>query len=295
MTEQLANRPDDPRWRDADGTPIDEDHRGLVYDIGTLRRPSRRVRAVRRSRRHHPASPRCGVRRDESTTSDSSSSSSSMPLVRRATRRGLTEVPEETAGPFPGDGSNGVHVLTTPASSAATSARASARRRRPPQGVPLTVTLTVVDAATGSRRWPAPRSTCGTATATATTRCTPRASTNENYLRGVQAADANGTVTFTTIFPACYSGRWPHIHFEVYPSVATPRERPDRQDLADRAARGDLRPVYATTGYEQSVRTWRRSPSRSDNVFGDDGGVHQIASMSGSASGGYAAALTIGV
>ena len=36
MTEQLANRPDDPRWRGTDGTPIDEDHRGLVYDIGTL-------------------------------------------------------------------------------------------------------------------------------------------------------------------------------------------------------------------------------------------------------------------
>ena len=40
-----------------------------------------------------------------------------------------------------------------------------------------------------------------------------------NYLRGVQAADANGLVGFTSIFPAAYSGRWPHVHFEVYPSV----------------------------------------------------------------------------
>ena len=38
----------------------------------------------------------------------------------------------------------------------------------------------------------APRSTCGTATATATTRCTRRPR-HENYLRGVQAADADGT------------------------------------------------------------------------------------------------------
>ena len=45
--------------------------------------------------------------------------------------------------------------------------------------------------------------------------------TGENYLRGMQATDSNGQVTFTTIFPACYSGRWPHIHFEVYPSLAT--------------------------------------------------------------------------
>ncbi len=42
---------------------------------------------------------------------------------------------------------------------------------------------------------------------------------DENYLRGVQAAGSDGLVSFTSIFPACYPGRWPHIHFEVYPSV----------------------------------------------------------------------------
>ena len=40
---------------------------------------------------------------------------------------------------------------------------------------------------------------------------------DENYLRGVQETDDDGSVTFTSIFPAAYSGRWPHIHFEVYP------------------------------------------------------------------------------
>jgi hypothetical protein len=40
--------------------------------------------------------------------------------------------------------------------------------------------------------------------------------TTESYLRGVQVTDSNGQVTFTTIYPACYSGRWPHIHFEVF-------------------------------------------------------------------------------
>ena len=40
-----------------------------------------------------------------------------------------------------------------------------------------------------------------------------------NYLRGVQPVDSKGLVTFTSIFPAAYSGRWPHAHFEVYPSV----------------------------------------------------------------------------
>ena len=53
--------------------------------------------------------------------------------------------------------------------------------------------------------------------------------------------------------------------------------------------------VYATAGYEQSVRNAVAGQPRGDNVFGDDGGIHQIATMSGSVAAGYTAALTIGV
>ena len=74
------------------------------------------------------------------------------------------------------------------------------------------------------------------------TRSTPPARPIRTILRGVQAADSNGQVTFTSIFPGCYSGRWPHIHFEVYPSLsaATDVAQQDR-DLADRAAEGRVR------------------------------------------------------
>ena len=34
---------------------------------------------------------------------------------------------------------------------------------------------------------------------------------------GGSEADADGVVTFTTIFPACYRGRWPHIHSRSMP------------------------------------------------------------------------------
>jgi protocatechuate 3,4-dioxygenase beta subunit len=44
--------------------------------------------------------------------------------------------------------------------------------------------------------------------------------TNQNYLRGVQAADAAGRITFQSIFPGWYAGRWPHIHFEVSPTLS---------------------------------------------------------------------------
>ncbi|KXB53830.1 hypothetical protein HMPREF0307_01803 [Corynebacterium sp. DNF00584] len=42
--------------------------------------------------------------------------------------------------------------------------------------------------------------------------------TGEPWLRGVQ-------VTFDSLVPGCYTGRWPHIHFEVFPPSMTLRMR----------------------------------------------------------------------
>ena len=103
-------------------------------------------------------------------------------------------------------------------------------------------------------------------------------------------------VTFTSIFPACYSGRWPHIHFEVYASLSDatssgPIVKTSQIALPKEACEA----VYATPGYEQSVANLSQVSLAGDNVFGDDGGIHQLATMSGDPTGGYTAALTIGV
>lgn len=112
----------------------------------------------------------------------------------------------------------------------------------------------------------------------------------------MQEVDATGTVTFTSIFPACYPGRWPHVHFEVYADVAGavadgPIVKTSQIALPAEACAA----VYATAGYEQSVRNLSGVSLARDNVFGDDGGIHQVVTMSGSATEGYTAALTIGV
>ncbi|CAD0000845.1 dioxygenase family protein [Flavobacterium salmonis] len=39
--------------------------------------------------------------------------------------------------------------------------------------------------------------------------------TNQNFLRGRQTTNANGQVSFISIFPGWYPGRAPHIHVEV--------------------------------------------------------------------------------
>lgn len=120
--------------------------------------------------------------------------------------------------------------------------------------------------------------------------------TELNYLRGVQVADANGRVSFTSIFPACYSGRWPHIHFEVYASQAeaTGGGNPiSTSQLALPQAVCDV--VYATTGYQQSITNLSRITLESDNVFGEDGAARQLASMGGSVGAGFTAALSVPV
>jgi protocatechuate 3,4-dioxygenase beta subunit len=45
-----------------------------------------------------------------------------------------------------------------------------------------------------------------------------RAAKGATYLRGTQFADANGMVTFRTIYPSWYRARTPHIHFKVFVS-----------------------------------------------------------------------------
>lgn len=124
----------------------------------------------------------------------------------------------------------------------------------------------------------------------------PTESSVGNYLRGVQEVDASGTATFTSIFPGCYSGRWPHIHFEVYGALdAAVASGPIVKTSQIALPKEACDSVYATDGYETSARNLEGTSLRGDNVFGDDGGVHQIASMSGDVDSGYTAALTIGV
>lgn len=112
----------------------------------------------------------------------------------------------------------------------------------------------------------------------------------------MQVADADGSVTFTSTFPACYSGRWPHVHFEVYPSVD------DITDVANCIATSQVAlpqdvcdTVYATAGYEDSVANLAGVTLATDNVFGDDGGASQLATVTGDVANGYAVSLTVGV
>ncbi|WP_374311593.1 3,4-dioxygenase subunit beta [Microbacterium sp.] len=295
-------RDDDTRWTDANGRVIDEDHRGLVYDIRTLI-DRRRALGIFGGVALTSLLAACGAKSeadasDGPTASPSATASATpSPTASAAAEASvpLDEVPDETAGPYPGDGSNGVNVLDDSGIVRADIRSSFGSSTTTAAGVPLTIALTVRDAATGAALagrgvylWHCDRE--------GRYSLYSQGVENENYLRGVQETDQNGTVRFTSIYPACYSGRWPHIHFEVYEDVATavasgPIVKTSQIALPDETNAA----VYATAGYEQSVRNASQVSLQSDNVFGEDGGIHQIASMSGSVSAGYIASLTIGV
>jgi protocatechuate 3,4-dioxygenase beta subunit len=164
------------------------------------------------------------------------------------------------------------------------------------QGVPLTIKLTIQDQANNCAPMAGAAVYIWHSDRDGNYSRYSQAVTNENYLRGVLAANSNGVVTFTSIFPACYSGRWPHIHFEVYPNLEKATAQANKIATSQVALPKDTcDAVYATDGYAQSVANMTRVSLASDNVFGDDGGVHELGTISGSISGGLTVELAVPV
>ncbi len=207
-----------------------------------------------------------------------------------ATSGTLTEIPEETAGPYPGDGTNGPNVLTESGVVRSDIRSSFGALSGTADGVPLTITLTVLDAATGAALpgatvylWHCDRDGAYSLYDVA----------DQNYLRGVQEADASGRVTFVSVFPAAYSGRWPHAHIEVYGDLASATSGDNAAVTSQLALPQDAcESVYATSGYERSDLA--RTSLDSDMVF-RDGYASQLATVTGDVASGMAATLTIGV
>jgi protocatechuate 3,4-dioxygenase beta subunit len=203
-------------------------------------------------------------------------------------------IPEETGGPYPGDGSNGPNVLTESGVVRSDITSSFGSYAGTAEGVANAVELTIVTASTGVPLAGA---------AVYLWHCTrdggyslySQGITEQNFLRGVQAADANGVLTFQSIFPGAYDGRWPHLHFEVFESLdaaASGGTHLVTSQLALPAAA--CQEVYATSGYEQSLTNLGGSSLETDMVF-SDGYDLELATVTGSASAGYVSQLTIGV
>jgi protocatechuate 3,4-dioxygenase beta subunit len=206
----------------------------------------------------------------------------------------LAEIPAETGGPFPGDGSNGPNVLSESGIVRSDIRSSIGSGTAVAEGVPLTISLTVLEADTAAPLagaaiylWHCDREGRYSMYSSGVT--------GENYLRGVQAAGSTGKLAFTSVFPAAYSGRWPHVHFEIYPNLAAATTAGGKLITSQLALPEDVcREVYATAGYTGSGRNLAATSLATDMVF-RDGYDHQLATVTGDISAGFTAALEVAV
>jgi protocatechuate 3,4-dioxygenase beta subunit len=197
------------------------------------------------------------------------------------------KLPEETSGPFPGDGSNGANVLDQSGIVRRDITSSFGSSTTKAEGVPLSITMTINDYADNKAALAGGAVYVWHCDRDGRYSLYSQGLTGENYLRGVQETDSRGQVGFTTIFPACYSGRWPHIHFEVYPSLAKATNSANKIATSQMAMpEAACQAVYATSGYEQSLSNMSRVTLDTDNVFGD-GYDLQIPTVTGDPSSGY--------
>jgi protocatechuate 3,4-dioxygenase beta subunit len=259
---------------------------GLGFDVGTLL-SRRRLLTVLGLGAASVGLAACGA---GGATSSSASSSSTAATATSG------EIPDETAGPYPGDGSNGPDVLEQSGIVRSDIRSSFGASSGTAEGVPMTLELTIADLANGGVPFEG--------VAVYVWHCTREGGysmyssgiEDQNYLRGVQVADADGLVRFTSVFPACYDGRWPHVHFEVYPDQASITDSTTAIATSQVALPQDVcEAVYATSGYEASVSNLSRVSLTGDNVFGDDGGASQLATVTGDATSGYTVRLAVGV
>ena len=204
----------------------------------------------------------------------------------------LTEMPGETAGPYPGDGSNGADVLET-SGVERSDIRSSIDGGTTAEGVPVDVTMTIIDMAGGDVPMEGAAVYLWQCDAAGQYSMYSEGVEDETYLRGVQIADAQGTVTFTSIFPGCYAGRWPHLHFEVFPDAesivdATNAILTSQIALPQTEADG----VYELTEYAGSAENLSQLTLETDGIF-SDGYEQQLAALSGDLENGFSFAIDV--
>ena len=234
---------------------------------------------------------------DSSSTDDTSSSSSSSSCIAD---------PTETNGPYPADGTNTASGSTSNVLTNSGVIRSDIRSSfigstTTAQGIQLDLELQLVDVNNGCAAIEGAAIYIWHCDVDGKYSLYSSGVTTESYLRGVQVTDSEGKVTFTTIYPACYSGRWPHIHFEIFLDGLTSASTGRTADLISQLAMPAATNTEVFTGdsrYTASIANYNSSSLSSDNVFGDNTSA-QVAqmtpSLSGSLTAGYSATALIGI
>jgi protocatechuate 3,4-dioxygenase beta subunit len=209
-------------------------------------------------------------------------------------------IPSETAGPYPGDGTNTSSGSTSNALTLSGIQRSNitssvAGATGVANGVALTLTLSLKNSSNSCASLAGYAIYLWHCDALGRYSLYSSGVTGENYLRGLLVTDANGEVTFTTIVPGCYSGRWPHMHFEIFSSITSATSGRNSVKTSQLAIPQSVAStVYTDSRYSGSTANLAAVSLSSDGVF-SDGSSLQVTTVTGSLSAGYVASLSVGI
>jgi protocatechuate 3,4-dioxygenase beta subunit len=254
----------------------------------------------------------CGGGGVDDTSSTSTSSTSGGTTAISTTTTGTTTtgtgtvtscsvVAEETAGPYPGDGSNTANGSVANALALSGIVRSDIRTSvgsasGTAAGVPLKVIIRLVNVNGACADLSGYAIYLWHCDALGRYSIYNSAIASENHLRGVQPTDSSGQASFQTIYPGCYSGRMPHMHFEVYRSTTTATSFSNKLKTSQLAFPNDISSaVYQGNSlYSASVSNFASISFATDNVFSDGTGT-EMTTLTGNATDGYTATITVGV
>jgi protocatechuate 3,4-dioxygenase beta subunit len=112
----------------------------------------------------------------------------------------------------------------------------------------------------------------------------------QNWLRGYQVTDANGTARFTTIFPGWYAGRATHIHFKIRGTNASGASYDFTSQLF--FSEDFLSAAYAQSPYSSRSDSGRLR-NASDGIYSQGGS--QLLLTPASDNGAYSASINVGL
>lgn len=233
-----------------------------------------------------------------SASSSGSSSSDSSSGGDSSTSSGSSdgEIPEETNGPYPADGTNDVNILEE-SGIVRSDITSSLDGGTTVDGVPLTFSFTLTDMVNDAP-FEGAALYAWQCDAQGLYSMYSEGVEDETYLRGIQVADADGTLTFQTIVPGCYTGRWTHIHFEVYPDVDSATDVTNAIATSQLAFPPEmLADVYALDTYSGSSENLAGVGTKisDDDIFAEGDWELQVPTISGDVASGYIGSLNVAI
>jgi hypothetical protein len=213
-----------------------------------------------------------------------------------ATTEECAVVPEETAGPYPGDGSNGPDVLSQSGVVRSDIRSSFGELSGTAEGVPLTIKIAVQEASNGCAAIAGAAVYLWHCNREGQYSLYSEGITDQNYLRGVQETGKRRSCDVHEHLPSLLFGP---LAAHPFRGLSEPRGGDRRleqgRDVTDRPPRGFM---------QRRVRHRRVQPERQEPAAGEppdrqclwgDGGAHQLGSVSGSVDEGYVVELAVPV